>query len=743
MPAEANTIKTLFLTALEKETPAERSAYLDKACEGDAKLRKRIEAMLRAHDQPDPLLDQSAADHLVVEDERELSDILEPPTKPGTLGRLGHYEVREVVGRGGMGIVLKAFDEKLLRVVAIKLLAPALAGSGEARKRFVREARAAASVTHDNVIGIHEVEDGGRIPYLVMQFVGGRTLQQKLDRTGPLPLKEILRIGLQIAEGLAAAHRQGLIHRDIKPANVLLENGIERVKITDFGLARAADDVSLTQSGHVAGTPSYMSPEQANGARVDYRSDLFSLGSVLYALCAGHPPFLADSAVAILRHVCDDTPRPLREMNPDIPEWMEAAIAKLLAKKPEDRFASATEVATLLSRRLAQLQSGVEPSSSIQKLELSRKPSLMRQMTRGKVLLTIALVLLLAGTATWLLTRNPQANPPSGPGDTPTTKTPTTTKPDIPPAPAKPVVLQPVQTLRKHASDVLMVAFSPNGKTLASGGQDSTIVLWDTDTWLPRATLTGHKGPVEALAFSPDSGRLASVTSSGDECFVRLWNVATAKSEGTLGGRVERGLFSVDWSSDGKLVACGGWGGDVTVWDVASREERLKIRKACPDYVRILSFSPKGDVIVSGGTGRTKLWDVKTGHEIPSDFPEWMCPHFLPSGDAVAGWLFYLGRVVVCDVPSGRLRHSWQAHPNHIEGMAVSPDGRYLASTGNDGLAHVWVTADDQNEVAKLPGHRGTVGAAAFSPDGKLLATCGKDGTIRIWELPSICHVQK
>src|SRR5262249_38595177 len=154
-------------------------------------------------------------------------------------------------------------------------LAPQLATSATARQRFMREARAAAAVSHDHVVTIHAVEETDRVPYLVMQLIDGTSLQEKLDRTGPLGLKEILRIGLQTAAGLAAAHKQGLVHRDIKPANILLENGIERVKITDFGLARAVDDASLTQSGVVTGTPQYMSPEQADGQPVDHRTDLF------------------------------------------------------------------------------------------------------------------------------------------------------------------------------------------------------------------------------------------------------------------------------------------------------------------------------------------------------------------------------------------------------------------------------------------------------------------------------------
>src|SRR5205814_432325 len=160
------------------------------------------------------------------------------------------------------------------------------------------------------------------------------SLQDRLDRTGPLELTEILRIGTQTAAGLAAAHAQGLIHRDIKPANVLLENGIARVKITDFGLARTVDDASVTQSGVIAGTPMFMAPEQAAGESVDHRADLFSLGSVLYALCTGHPPFRASGTMGVLKRVMHDTPRPIREINPDIPDWLEAIVAKLHAKDP-------------------------------------------------------------------------------------------------------------------------------------------------------------------------------------------------------------------------------------------------------------------------------------------------------------------------------------------------------------------------------------------------------------------------
>jgi uncharacterized protein (TIGR03067 family) len=189
-----------------------------------------------------------------------------------------------------------------------------------------------------------------------MPYVRGTSLQKRLDREGPLSLQETLRIGAQIAAGLAAAHAQGLVHRDIKPANVLLEEGVERVTITDFGLARAADDATITHSGMIAGTPQYMSPEQARGEGVDARSDLFSLGSVLYAMCTGRSPFRAETSYGVLRRITDDEPTAIREINPDVPTWLCQIISRLMAKRPADRYQSAGEVAELLEACLAHVQ---------------------------------------------------------------------------------------------------------------------------------------------------------------------------------------------------------------------------------------------------------------------------------------------------------------------------------------------------------------------------------------------------
>jgi eukaryotic-like serine/threonine-protein kinase len=307
--------------------------------------------------------DVSQAD-FVLSSSQEISESLQQqvlrlvgaPNHPEMLGRMGRYDIERIIGSGGMGIVLKAHDSELNRPIAIKLLAPELSHNGAARERFAREGRAAAAVVHEHVVAIHNVESGGPVPFLVMQYVPGRSLDARVTEDGPLGVDEILRIGAQAAAGLAAAHRQGLVHRDVKPANILLENSVERAILTDFGLARAIDDASLTRTGILAGTPHYMSPEQARGNVVDHRSDLFSLGAVLYFMATGHPPFRGSTAFGVLHRICNDTLRPVWQVNKDIPDELSDIIERLLAKKPSQRFASAEEVQEELASLLSRLQ---------------------------------------------------------------------------------------------------------------------------------------------------------------------------------------------------------------------------------------------------------------------------------------------------------------------------------------------------------------------------------------------------
>ncbi len=394
----------IFLNALEIVDAADRARYLDETCAGNKERRTKILSLLRAHEEASNFLATPAVADLraqvqelrehsssssedvdssaVTEDtnvegarlraedgqestigreeevavEDNFRGFLSPSTRPNWLGRLAHYEIEAILGHGAFGVVAKAFDEKLHRVVAIKMLRPELASTSPPRKRFIREARTAAAVTHENIVGIYAVEEDP-VPYLVMEFVPGQTLQARLNQKGPLEIAELLTIAVQVARGLAAAHKAKLIHRDIKPANILLTcDPVDRTKISDFGLARAVDDASLTSSGVIAGTPLYMAPEQARGETLDSRADLFSLGSVMYQMACGRPPFRASTTMAVLKRVCDDTPRPIKDLIPEVPEWLCAIINRLLEKNRDDRYQTADEVAEHLERCQRELQ---------------------------------------------------------------------------------------------------------------------------------------------------------------------------------------------------------------------------------------------------------------------------------------------------------------------------------------------------------------------------------------------------
>jgi serine/threonine protein kinase/predicted ATPase len=270
---------------------------------------------------------------------------LSPPLENDELGRLAHYRVFKVLGEGGMGVVLLAEDTHLRRRVALKVMRPEIAKSPLNRERFLREARAMAQVRSDHVVTVYQVGQADDVCYLAMELLDGEPLDRCLERVGALPLNEVLRIGTEIALALAAAHARGLVHRDVKPANVWLEAPAGRVKLLDFGLARPQDaDSGLTNPGMMVGTPMYMAPEQARGEAIDGRTDLFSLGCVLYEMATGQLPFDGKTTLAVLSAVLTETPQPAGELNPAIPTALIDLLSRLLAKRPDDRPGSATVV---------------------------------------------------------------------------------------------------------------------------------------------------------------------------------------------------------------------------------------------------------------------------------------------------------------------------------------------------------------------------------------------------------------
>lgn len=277
-------------------------------------------------------------------------DFLAPAEHPDEIGRLGGYRALEVLGAGGMGIVFRAEDPMLKRQIALKVMKPVIAASKSARRRFIREAQAAAAIEHGNIVSIYQVGEERNVPYIAMQLLHGESLQKRLEREQKLDQREVLRIGREVATGLEAAHKRELIHRDIKPDNIWLEEGTGRVKIVDFGLVRgASDDAGLTRSGMVLGTPRYMAPEQALGQTVDHRCDLFSLGSVLYHLATGKAPFEGDNLTATLIAVAQQDPQPVEQIRPRIRPGLSRLIRRLLSKDRDQRPQSAAAVSQAIA----------------------------------------------------------------------------------------------------------------------------------------------------------------------------------------------------------------------------------------------------------------------------------------------------------------------------------------------------------------------------------------------------------
>jgi Leucine-rich repeat (LRR) protein len=295
-----------------------------------------------------------------------LSDFLSPPQAADELGRLGQYRVLKLLGKGGMGVVFQAEDARLKRMVALKVIRPEVAGTSGNRERFLREAQAAAKLEHENIVTIYQVDEANGVSFLAMQWLKGMTLEDHLRQGSALSAPQIVRLGKQIAGGLAAAHDAGLVHRDIKPANLWIEPaGGGRIKILDFGLARVeSSDVGLTQSGTIVGTPSYMSPEQGRSEKASPRSDLFSLGVVLYLMCTRQLPFRGENTMALLTALAVDEPAPAGQLNPALPPRLAELVMQLLAKHPDRRPASAHEVAERLEAIERQLAEPGEPSQT-------------------------------------------------------------------------------------------------------------------------------------------------------------------------------------------------------------------------------------------------------------------------------------------------------------------------------------------------------------------------------------------
>jgi WD40 repeat protein len=710
-------------------------------------------------------------------------------------GKLGRFEIVRTLGQGGFGVVFLARDPLLRRLVALKVPQPETLLTPDARKRFLREAQAAAGLDHPNIVPVYETGTIGTVTYIAAAYCPGPTLAEWLaQQTRPVPPHDAARLIATLARAVEHAHERGVLHRDLKPSNVLLVRpapggdaeppddrlGNFQARITDFSLAKVADGLGPeTRSGVPFGSPPYMAPEQAEGRlrAIGPQADLYALGAILYELLTGRAPFVGESQLDTLRQVIVDDPIPPRRVRREIPRALEAITLRCLEKDPGRRFQSARGLAEDLERFLSGEPTRTRPPASWERA--------LRGARRHPAAVTVVVVATILAVAAWGAARsyearlgrfqriaelrrddatesNRRARQLQYVGDI---RQAANLLRDCKVTHALTLLerLRPGQrdedlrdfawhylhrlatvdtarlVLAGHVGEVYHAEFFPDGKTVASSGQDGTLRLWDSRSGQLKRAIQAHASEANWVAVSPDGEMLAS---AGDDGMVTLWDVAAGRRHRPPSLPHKRPVVIARFTPDGRsLVTCTRGDSGILVWDLKAAKVRLTIKAEATD-VENMAISPDGKLLAtvgSGGgfppTGFANLWDLGTGTRAANLVRQ--------SGriDAVAfshdGTRVVTGShdlaVRLWEVPSGKPLDSFLGHESGVYTVGFAAGDSTIVSAGDDETIRFWDAATGAVRGAHR-GHASRVWGLAVSRDGRAIASASRDGTVRLWD---------
>jgi WD40 repeat protein/serine/threonine protein kinase len=702
------------------------------------------------------------------------------PALPQT--NLGRFQIRRELGRGGCGVVFLAYDPLLGREVALKVPRAEVLLTPEARERFQREARAASTLDHPNLVPVHEAGAVGPVCFLVTAYCPGPTLAAWLkERAEPVPFRVAALLVAALADAAEHAHQRGVVHRDLKPSNVLLvpasgggpggerppaEPGANRKKappaepgaswvprVTDFGLAKLMAEgthTGQTRTGAVVGTVGYMAPEQASGKvrEVGPAADIYALGAILYEVLTGRPPFRGETDLDTLQQVQAEEPVPPTRLRPKLTRDLETICVKCLRKEPSRRYGSAAALVEDLRHFLAGQPIRARPVGRGERAWrwCRRNPSLgglVALLATGLAALVLGTVLL---EQERFRTVAVQAQAAADKADAQ--------------ARARKELETQLYYHRITLADRELAANNLNRAKQLLDDCPTGLRGWEWHC-LKRLchadllTLRGHTDSVSGVAFSPDGLHLASAS---HDRTVLVWDLTPGIVLGvprgedparTPSGRPVRTLtghtdvvYGLAYSPDGDRLATASWDGTVKVWDAADGRELLAFRGHNEPVLRV-AFSPGGRRLASLSAGTVKLWDASTGAELRTlGAPDGLNRYGLaysPDGRYVAVTT-QEPAVIIWEAETGRQVQVFRGHKSQVKNVAFSPDGRLLASGAGDlarsepGEVMVWETANGR-EVFRLRVHTDSVSGVAFSPDGLHLASASHDRTVKVWEV--------